>query len=208
MLPRRLPAPIEAATYYVCAEAVTSAVKHARATCVWLRVVDDSSALTVTVRDDGVGGACIDCQEEATGLGARRPCRDARWDARGRQSRRVGTTLTAVFPVPSTCNVGRWPCLGATGGRSPSSPTCSTRAARSPRTCNGRRSRIRGARRASRNRDVREAREPPADRGVQGARGRQPRRAPDAGRAARADRRVDGTTANRWGSQGACSASG
>ncbi len=102
VLPRRLPAPIEAAAYYVCAEAVTNAVKHARATCVWLRVVDDGSALTVTVRDDGVGGACIDCQEEATGLGGlvdRVETLDGTLAVVSPEG--VGTTLTAVFPVPS-----------------------------------------------------------------------------------------------------------
>jgi signal transduction histidine kinase len=100
VLPRRLPAPIEAAAYYVCAEAVTNAVKHARATQVWLRALDDGSALTVTVRDDGVGGACVECQEEATGLGGLVD----RVEALGGTLEVVspegaGTTLTAVIPV-------------------------------------------------------------------------------------------------------------
>ncbi len=102
VLPRRLPAPVEAAAYYVCAEAVTNAVKHARATRVWLRVVDGGSALTVTVRDDGVGGACIECQEEATGLGGlvdRVETLGGTLEVVSPEG--VGTTLTAVFPVPS-----------------------------------------------------------------------------------------------------------
>ncbi len=99
-LPRRLPTPIEAAAYYVCAESVTNAVKHARATQVWLRVVDDGSSLTVTVRDDGVGGACIECQDEATGLVGlvdRVETLDGALELRSPEG--AGTTLTAVFPL-------------------------------------------------------------------------------------------------------------
>jgi signal transduction histidine kinase len=100
VLPRRLPAPLEAAAYYVCAEAVTNTVKHARATHVWLRIVDDGPTLTVTVRDDGVGGACVECQDEATGLGGLVD----RVETLGGTLEVVspdgaGTTLTAVFPV-------------------------------------------------------------------------------------------------------------
>jgi signal transduction histidine kinase len=100
-LPRRLPGPIEAAAYYVCAVAVTNAVKHARATGVWLRVVDDGSVLTVTVRDDGVGGACVECQEEATGLGGlvdRVETLGGTLEVVSPEG--LGTTLTAVIPVP------------------------------------------------------------------------------------------------------------
>jgi signal transduction histidine kinase len=100
ILPRRLGPALEAAAYYVCAEAVTNTVKHARATQAWLRVVDDGSTLTVTVRDDGVGGACIECQDEATGLGGLVD----RVETLGGTLEVVspdgdGTTLTAVFPL-------------------------------------------------------------------------------------------------------------
>ena len=100
VLPRRLPAPVEAAAYYVCAEAVTNTVKHASASQAWLHVVDGGSTLTVAVRDDGVGGACIECQEEATGLGGLVD----RVETLGGTLEVVspegaGTTLTAVFPL-------------------------------------------------------------------------------------------------------------
>ena len=100
VLPRRLAPALEAAAYYVCAEAVTNTVKHARATQAWLRAVDDGSTLTVTVRDDGVGGACIECQDEATGLGGLVD----RVETLGGTLEVVspdgaGTTLTAVFPL-------------------------------------------------------------------------------------------------------------
>ena len=100
VLPQRLAPALEAAAYYVCAEAVTNTVKHARATQAWLRVVDDGSTLTVTVRDDGIGGACIECQDEATGLGGLVD----RVETLGGTLEVVspdgaGTILTAVFPL-------------------------------------------------------------------------------------------------------------
>jgi signal transduction histidine kinase len=100
VLPRRLPPAIEAAAYYVCAEAVTNAVRHARATHAWLGVVDDGTTLTVTVRDDGVGGACIECQEEATGLGGLVDRVEALGGTLALTSPEgAGTTLTAVIPL-------------------------------------------------------------------------------------------------------------
>ena len=55
--------------YYVCAEAVTNTIKHAQASQVWLTISRDNWTLRVDVRDDGIGGACIDCEGDATGLG-------------------------------------------------------------------------------------------------------------------------------------------
>jgi signal transduction histidine kinase len=99
-LPRRLPEAVEAAAYYVCAEACTNAVKHARASGLWLSAVDEGSTLTVAVRDDGIGGACIECQDEASGLGGLVD----RVEALGGTLAIVspdgaGTTLTAAFPL-------------------------------------------------------------------------------------------------------------
>jgi signal transduction histidine kinase len=55
--PQRLPAPVETSVYFVVAEALTNAAKHARCTQVYVGVrVEDGSA-AVEVRDDGVGGA-------------------------------------------------------------------------------------------------------------------------------------------------------
>jgi signal transduction histidine kinase len=53
----RLPEPIELAAYYVVAEALTNAAKHACAAVVDVQVDADEATLHVRVRDDGVGGA-------------------------------------------------------------------------------------------------------------------------------------------------------
>jgi signal transduction histidine kinase len=53
----RYPEEIELVAYYACTEAVTNALKHARARHVSVSVSDVPSTLTATVRDDGIGGA-------------------------------------------------------------------------------------------------------------------------------------------------------
>jgi hypothetical protein len=47
----------ESAIWYVCAEAVTNAVKHAHATRIWIVGRQVGGMLTVEIGDDGVGGA-------------------------------------------------------------------------------------------------------------------------------------------------------
>jgi signal transduction histidine kinase len=54
---RRLPAPVETSAYFVVAEALTNAVKHARCSYVRVGVRVEEGALTVDVLDDGIGGA-------------------------------------------------------------------------------------------------------------------------------------------------------
>ena len=55
--PERLPAAVEAAAYYVVSEALTNIVKYAAATRVAVTVEADENWATVTVADDGIGGA-------------------------------------------------------------------------------------------------------------------------------------------------------
>ena len=99
----RLPPALEAAAYYVCAEAATNTVKHAQASRVWLTAVKENGTLTVVVRDDGIGGACVECgTEEATGLGGLKD----RVEALGGVLEVIspegqGTRLTATFPLPA-----------------------------------------------------------------------------------------------------------
>jgi signal transduction histidine kinase len=53
----RLPEPIEAAAYYVVAEALTNVAKYAQAQRARVTVSDGHGALRVEIADDGVGGA-------------------------------------------------------------------------------------------------------------------------------------------------------
>jgi signal transduction histidine kinase len=57
-LPRgRLDATAEATAYYVVAEAITNAEKHARAETITIRVLESGRFLRIEVGDDGAGGA-------------------------------------------------------------------------------------------------------------------------------------------------------
>jgi signal transduction histidine kinase len=59
----RLPQQVEAATYYLVAEALTNAARHAQADEVTVQVTRDVESVTVEVADDGIGGV-----QEGTGL--------------------------------------------------------------------------------------------------------------------------------------------
>src|SRR5262249_56804744 len=53
----RLPDPIEAAIYYLVAEAITNVAKYAHATGASVAVERSNGVATVVVSDDGIGGA-------------------------------------------------------------------------------------------------------------------------------------------------------
>ncbi|MEN3312042.1 MAG: hypothetical protein V7645_1371, partial [Actinomycetota bacterium] len=53
----RLAEPVEVAAYYVVSEALTNAAKHAQASAVELYMDYSDAALTLSIRDDGIGGA-------------------------------------------------------------------------------------------------------------------------------------------------------
>jgi signal transduction histidine kinase len=53
----RLPDQVEVAAYYTVSEALTNASKHADATRVWVSLSIEDDVLSLSVRDDGVGGA-------------------------------------------------------------------------------------------------------------------------------------------------------
>ena len=55
--PERPKPPVESAAYFVVAESLANAGKHARATHVDVRVTRVGDMLSVTVTDNGVGGA-------------------------------------------------------------------------------------------------------------------------------------------------------
>ena len=56
-LPTRLPPAVESTAYFVIAEALTNAVRHAEATRIWVRGSVAGQVLVIEVRDDGAGGA-------------------------------------------------------------------------------------------------------------------------------------------------------
>jgi PAS domain S-box-containing protein len=96
-LTERLPPSVEAAAYYIVAEALTNASKHARASRVGVHVDHTDGRVLVEVSDDGVGGAD---QRGGSGL---RGLRD-RVEALGGElaiasPEGAGTTLTARLPV-------------------------------------------------------------------------------------------------------------
>ena len=62
----RLPEPVEAAAYYLIAEALTNVTKYARASTVRIRLAASDRTVVVEVSDDGVGGA-----DPASGTGLR-----------------------------------------------------------------------------------------------------------------------------------------
>ncbi len=63
---RRLAEPVEAAAYYLIAEALTNVAKYARAATVRVRIAAGNGSVLVEVSDDGVGGA-----DAARGTGLR-----------------------------------------------------------------------------------------------------------------------------------------
>jgi signal transduction histidine kinase len=67
----RLEAPVEAAAYYVVAEAVTNVAKYARASHATVSITQSNGRAKVTVSDDGVGGADPAAGSGLRGLAAR-----------------------------------------------------------------------------------------------------------------------------------------
>jgi signal transduction histidine kinase len=95
-----IPPAVEAAAYYVCAEAVTNAAKHASADRVWLTVVQDGDTLAIDVRDDGVGGAAFDLASDSTGLSGLRDRVEALGGSFAVDSPPGGgTRLATTFPL-------------------------------------------------------------------------------------------------------------
>jgi signal transduction histidine kinase len=91
---------LEAAAYYVCGEAVTNAVKHARCSTVSLSIVQDQGTLTVEICDNGVGGATTQHESESTGLrGLRDRVEAFNGTLQIESPPGEGTRLVATFPV-------------------------------------------------------------------------------------------------------------
>jgi PAS domain S-box-containing protein len=97
-LDRRMPAPVEASLYFFVSEALTNAVKHARAEHLWVRIEADDDRLTVEVGDDGIGGARATVDGTGlAGLGDRIAALDGELAITSPPNR--GTTLHAEIPL-------------------------------------------------------------------------------------------------------------
>jgi len=99
-LDRRFPESVEVAAYYVVAEAMTNAAKHANAQGITIQVglVDD--VLRIEVADDGVGGATAGGGGSGLiGLRDRVEAVSGRLEVSSPAGE--GTTLTATIPVPA-----------------------------------------------------------------------------------------------------------
>jgi signal transduction histidine kinase len=65
---QRLPGAVEVGAYYVVAEALTTAAKHARASVIEACAEATSTHLRLVIRDDGIGGAAAGNGSGLTGL--------------------------------------------------------------------------------------------------------------------------------------------
>jgi signal transduction histidine kinase len=94
-----LPGAIEAAAYYVVAEALTNVAKYASASAAHVSVRRVERQAVVEVSDDGVGGAEPAAGSGLRGLGDRVEALDGRLDVESLSGR--GTLIRAVIPIPS-----------------------------------------------------------------------------------------------------------
>jgi signal transduction histidine kinase len=93
----RLPAAVEAAAYYVTAEALTNVAKYAHASECSVCLTLEDERLRVEVRDDGVGGADPSTGSGLLGLRDRVEALDGRLEIDSPPG--VGTTVTVEMPA-------------------------------------------------------------------------------------------------------------
>jgi signal transduction histidine kinase len=94
---RRLPEVIEATIWFVVAEALSNAVKHAGATTVRVAVELDGHAVRMTVDDDGAGGADTEAGTGLLGLVARVEALGGRLEIESPAG--AGTRLASTIPL-------------------------------------------------------------------------------------------------------------
>jgi signal transduction histidine kinase len=95
---RRLPAAVEAAAYYVAAEALANVAKHAHARAVTLSVQPAGERLVIDIRDDGAGGARATPGGGLVGLQDRVAALDGTLRVAGDLG--AGTCVHAEIPLP------------------------------------------------------------------------------------------------------------
>jgi signal transduction histidine kinase len=99
-----LPAVIETAVYFVCSEAVVNAQKHARASRVDVEVKSDGGLVTVTIADDGIGGASPSNGSGLRGVSDRIEALGGRLLVDSPTGR--GTRLLVEIPIAASANQG------------------------------------------------------------------------------------------------------
>jgi signal transduction histidine kinase len=92
----RLPAPVEAAAYFVVAEALTNVAKYAGASSAEVRIRRNGTYAVVEVSDDGVGGADPAVGTGLRGLADRLAALDGRLEVHSPPG--AGTTVKAEVP--------------------------------------------------------------------------------------------------------------
>jgi signal transduction histidine kinase len=95
--PERLPAPVEAAAYYVVSEALTNVAKYAGASLVRVTIARADGVAHITVSDDGEGGADPAGGSGLRGLADRVEALGGRLTIDSPPA--AGTTLRAAIPT-------------------------------------------------------------------------------------------------------------
>ena len=93
----RFPAAVEAAAYFVCAEALTNIGKYAEATRATIEVIRRDDAVTLSVTDDGRGGASMEAGLGLRGLADRVEALGGRLSLESRLGK--GTVVSAELPL-------------------------------------------------------------------------------------------------------------
>jgi signal transduction histidine kinase len=92
----RLPVPVETASYFVVAEALTNMARYADASQAHVRIHRDNGSVAVEVHDDGVGGASPRTGSGLRGLADRVAALDGQLEILSPAGQ--GTTIRAVIP--------------------------------------------------------------------------------------------------------------
>ena len=96
----RLPAILEAGAYFIIGEALTNAIKHARASSAEITAFVENGVLRLEVRDDGVGGAVTNGSSGLLGLYDRAAALNG--EVRIESPPGEGTVVVAWLPIPAS----------------------------------------------------------------------------------------------------------
>jgi signal transduction histidine kinase len=96
---QRYPASVEAAAYFIAAEALTNVAKYAHASSAHVTAIPSDACLLLTVEDDGVGGATPSAGSGLSGLRDRASALDGTLTVDS--PRGAGTRIRAELPLPA-----------------------------------------------------------------------------------------------------------